>query len=212
MSRRSPLGRTAARTAAVVAMLTLAAVKGLVPPALTGCCHCSRAYMAARRSLALASGASGSAQQRPPQSAASTGDHQQQANPASADQHMKRRQAEEQTGEGASGPSEKKARSVAPKPMKPKVNRSNLLIIGLGNPGDDYAMTRHNIGFLVADELSRRWGCALKTQSKFQGLYGSAQVKGKSVGVLKPSTFMNNSGQAARKVRTEPHGIDLRTK
>ncbi len=75
------------------------------------------------------------------------------------------------------------------------------MIVGLGNPGKEYAMTRHNAGFLVVDELARRLGADLKLRSAFQGEYGSANYKGKSIGLLKPTTFMNNSGQSVRKVR-----------
>lgn len=78
---------------------------------------------------------------------------------------------------------------------------NNLLIVGLGNPGKEYTMTRHNAGFLVVDELARRLGADLKLRSAFQGEYGSANYKGKSIGLLKPTTFMNNSGQSVRKVR-----------
>ncbi|CAM9624361.1 unnamed protein product [Choristocarpus tenellus] len=86
------------------------------------------------------------------------------------------------------------------KPQKPKNPRSkNLLVIGLGNPGDKYKMTRHNAGFLVAEELARRHGAKLKSKISFQGEYCSISVKGKSIGILRPYTFMNNSGQAARK-------------
>jgi len=76
----------------------------------------------------------------------------------------------------------------------------NLLIVGLGNPGKEYAMTRHNAGFLAVDLLARRLGADFRLRSAFQGEYGCVAYKGKSVGLLKPTTFMNRSGQSLRKV------------
>eukprot|EP00178_Gracilaria_changii_P014328 TRINITY_DN4043_c0_g2_i1.p1 TRINITY_DN4043_c0_g2~~TRINITY_DN4043_c0_g2_i1.p1 ORF type:complete len:374 (-),score=55.48 TRINITY_DN4043_c0_g2_i1:353-1354(-) len=92
-----------------------------------------------------------------------------------------------------------------PKPSRPKQPKApprgnNLLVVGLGNPGDKYKMTRHNAGFLVAEELARRYGGTLKIKTAFQGEYCSVTVKGKSVGILRPITYMNNSGMSARKV------------
>lgn len=87
------------------------------------------------------------------------------------------------------------------KPQPAKLPRSkNLLIVGLGNPGKEYTMTRHNAGFLVIDELAKRLSVDLKLRSAFQGEYGSTTYQGKSIGLLKPTTFMNNSGQSLRKV------------
>ncbi|CAM9724787.1 unnamed protein product [Chrysoparadoxa australica] len=107
-------------------------------------------------------------------------------------------QAKAEGRTASSTPPSKRAKQGPPKPAAP-VDRSNLLIVGLGNPGSQYEMTRHNIGFLVAEELSKRWGSPLKHQSKFSGEYSSARVSGKSVGVLRPLTYMNASGEAARK-------------
>lgn len=71
----------------------------------------------------------------------------------------------------------------------------NLMIVGLGNPGSKYASTRHNVGFLVVDELARRWGTSLDTE-KWQGRYCREKRWGIPVVMLKPLTFMNRSGQA----------------
>jgi PTH1 family peptidyl-tRNA hydrolase len=75
------------------------------------------------------------------------------------------------------------------------------LIVGLGNPGPKYVGTRHNIGFEVIDQLSKRWAILLKEERRFQGDYGAgialAQHK---VHLLKPLTFMNRSGQSIRAV------------
>ncbi len=69
------------------------------------------------------------------------------------------------------------------------------LIAGLGNPGPEYRETRHNIGFLVADELARRWG--VDSWREHSGaLAAKARVEGEAVLLVKPLTFMNLSGQA----------------
>src|SRR3989339_993962 len=67
------------------------------------------------------------------------------------------------------------------------------LIVGLGNPGDKYALTRHNLGFRVADELARRWGCSWKNW-KGVALAASSADAGRAQ-LFKPQTYMNNSGQ-----------------
>ena len=67
------------------------------------------------------------------------------------------------------------------------------LIVGLGNPGDNYAKTRHNIGFRTVDLLAKRLGVKID-RAKFRGLYNSVSYEGKKLILLKPQTFMNNSG------------------
>ena len=71
------------------------------------------------------------------------------------------------------------------------------MIIGLGNPGPRYELTRHNVGFLVADSLAEKQRIAL-TQSKYRSLYGEGEIAGCKVMIAKPMTYMNNSGQAAK--------------
>ncbi len=71
------------------------------------------------------------------------------------------------------------------------------LIVGLGNPGKEYERTRHNVGFMVIDELSKRWSISLD-QLKFKGLYGAGIVNGEKVILLKPLTYMNLSGESIR--------------
>lgn len=71
------------------------------------------------------------------------------------------------------------------------------LIVGLGNPGPRYAETRHNVGFAVLDEVGRRRGTSL-SREKFHAWYGEAVFGGERVVLLKPSTFMNRSGQAVQ--------------
>lgn len=67
------------------------------------------------------------------------------------------------------------------------------LIVGLGNPGDNYARTRHNVGFRAVDRLAERLGTKLD-RAKFRGLYGQALWQGQKLILLKPQTFMNASG------------------
>ena len=69
------------------------------------------------------------------------------------------------------------------------------LIVGLGNPGGQYDNTRHNAGFAVADELARRGGFAIQ-RVKFKALTAAAQVGGQGALVMKPTTYMNLSGEA----------------
>lgn len=69
------------------------------------------------------------------------------------------------------------------------------LIVGLGNPGAKYAATRHNVGFDVVDVLALRWSIGL-TSEKFHGWFGKGDVRGRQVVLLKPTSFMNRSGQA----------------
>ena len=69
------------------------------------------------------------------------------------------------------------------------------LLIGLGNPGEEYKKTRHNIGFEVIDALSEKWGIPLN-QAKHKGLYGVGYANGKKVVLLKPMTYMNLSGES----------------
>ena len=69
------------------------------------------------------------------------------------------------------------------------------IIAGLGNPGDQYADTRHNVGFWVIDEVSQRWNMDV-TQKKFQSMVGQGVIHGEKVLLLKPQTYMNRSGQS----------------
>ncbi|WP_071458813.1 aminoacyl-tRNA hydrolase [Bacillus massilinigeriensis] len=71
------------------------------------------------------------------------------------------------------------------------------LIVGLGNPGKQYERTRHNIGFEVVDEVSRRFNIPLN-QAKFKGVFGAGILNGEKVILLKPLTYMNLSGESIR--------------
>lgn len=72
---------------------------------------------------------------------------------------------------------------------------SDLLLVGLGNPGPKYAATRHNVGFMAVDRLGDRNRIEL-TQQKFHGRYGSGIVRDQKVVLLEPETFMNLSGKS----------------
>lgn len=69
----------------------------------------------------------------------------------------------------------------------------NWLIVGLGNPGSKYERTRHNCGFRALDFLAQELNCKVD-KGKFQGLYGQVSYKDKKLFLLKPQTYMNNSG------------------
>lgn len=71
---------------------------------------------------------------------------------------------------------------------------NRLLIVGLGNPGEKYAKTRHNAGFLAVDHFADDVGEYIAT-AKMQGEYGAFRMSGKQVILLKPQTYMNRSGE-----------------
>jgi len=72
----------------------------------------------------------------------------------------------------------------------------DLLVVGLGNPGREYAHNRHNVGHMVVDELARRHDASWK--SKFSGRLADIRIDGHKVGLLKPETYMNESGRSVR--------------
>jgi PTH1 family peptidyl-tRNA hydrolase len=76
-----------------------------------------------------------------------------------------------------------------------KKKREVILVIGLGNPGEDYARNRHNIGFMCIDHLARGNGIRLN-KKEGQARTGSGEVGGKQVILVQPQTFVNRSGQA----------------
>ncbi|WP_448604565.1 aminoacyl-tRNA hydrolase [Thermoleptolyngbya sp.] len=75
------------------------------------------------------------------------------------------------------------------------------LIVGLGNPGAKYDRTRHNVGFMLVDELARSWQINLTDHKKFQGIFGEGTGPHQDkIRLLKPQTYMNLSGQSIRAV------------
>jgi peptidyl-tRNA hydrolase, PTH1 family len=85
----------------------------------------------------------------------------------------------------------------------------DLLVVGLGNPGREYARTRHNVGWLVVEELARRHDGSWR--SKFSGQIAEVRIDSHKVALLKPETYMNESGRsvqaAARFFKIEPDAI-----
>ena len=85
----------------------------------------------------------------------------------------------------------------------------DLLVAGLGNPGREYEQTRHNIGWLVVDELARRHGGSFR--SKFSGQLSEVRAGEQKLALLKPETYMNESGRsigaAARFFKVEPEAL-----
>ncbi len=75
------------------------------------------------------------------------------------------------------------------------MNEDIFLVVGLGNPGSEYAATRHNAGFMVIDELARRFGVSVNHE-KWQAHSVQLVLWGKKICLLKPDTFMNLSGKA----------------
>lgn len=73
------------------------------------------------------------------------------------------------------------------------------LIVGLGNPGEEYAGTRHNCGFMVIDRLASKLNVDVD-QNKFKGLYAKVKYHGEDIILLKPQTYMNLSGESVNAV------------
>jgi peptidyl-tRNA hydrolase, PTH1 family len=85
----------------------------------------------------------------------------------------------------------------------------DLLVVGLGNPGREYARNRHNVGFMVDDELVRRHGGSWR--SKFSGDFAEIRIGDGKIALLKPQTYMNDSGRsvgpARRFYKVEPGAL-----
>jgi len=89
------------------------------------------------------------------------------------------------------------------------VSTLDLLIAGLGNPGREYARNRHNVGFMVVEELARRHDARFR--AKFHGRLAELRLEGSRVALLAPETFMNESGRslaaAARYFKLQPEHL-----
>ena len=72
----------------------------------------------------------------------------------------------------------------------------DLLVVGLGNPGREYAGNRHNVGFMVVEELARRYGGSWR--SKFNGRIAEVRIDEHRVALLEPETYMNESGRSVK--------------
>ena len=84
------------------------------------------------------------------------------------------------------------------------------IIIGLGNPGKEYASTRHNMGFMTIDKLAAKHGIDI-IDLKHKGMCGKGMMRGEKVLLVKPQTYMNNSGECVREVmdfyKVDPNDI-----
>ncbi len=81
--------------------------------------------------------------------------------------------------------------------------QSISLIVGLGNPGSEYDRTRHNIGFMAIDRLATSWSMSLGKEKRFYGIFGEGRLSSRmaisgKIRLLKPTTYMNVSGQSVR--------------
>jgi PTH1 family peptidyl-tRNA hydrolase len=85
----------------------------------------------------------------------------------------------------------------------------DLLVVGLGNPGREYARNRHNVGWMVVDELARRYGATFR--GKFSGRLAETRIGDARIALLEPETYMNESGRsvsaAARFFKVDPDAI-----
>ena len=82
-----------------------------------------------------------------------------------------------------------------------------FLVAGLGNPGEEYALSPHNLGFLVVDRLAERYGIRV-TRKDSKALVGVGEIDGRQVMLAKPQTFMNLSGTSLAPLM-EKHGVEL---
>ncbi len=73
------------------------------------------------------------------------------------------------------------------------------IIVGLGNPGEEYALTRHNVGFRFVYELASHWGIS-NSSYRFDGLLGQSRYAGEKIFIFQPLKYMNNSGLPLRKI------------
>lgn len=75
----------------------------------------------------------------------------------------------------------------------------SYVIVGLGNPGTNYANTRHNVGFLTIDKLAEKLNIKVN-KIKFKGLVGEGKIADEKIYLLKPQTYMNRSGESVREI------------
>lgn len=75
------------------------------------------------------------------------------------------------------------------------------LIVGLGNPGQEYARTRHNLGFMVLDHLAQQYKVSWVMQKKLKSEIFVGLIEGQTIALAKPQTFMNDSGTAVQKIK-----------
>jgi PTH1 family peptidyl-tRNA hydrolase len=82
-------------------------------------------------------------------------------------------------------------------------NANSILVVGLGNPGNEYQYNRHNIGFMAVDSIASRYNFpSFSTNSKFSAEITQGTIEGYKVFLAKPTTYMNLSGQAVQKIKS----------
>jgi len=81
------------------------------------------------------------------------------------------------------------------------VSDGGWLVVGLGNPGPEYEGTRHNVGFLVVDELARRGNERFRSHKRARALVAETRIAGQRAVLVKPRTYMNESGHAVAPIR-----------
>jgi peptidyl-tRNA hydrolase, PTH1 family len=90
------------------------------------------------------------------------------------------------------------------------MGEETFIIAGLGNPGEKYINTRHNIGFMVVDQLAGKWNCTL-TLEKWESFFTRVSLFGQKACLVKPMTYMNVSGKAVARFvdfyKTPPHRL-----
>jgi len=79
-----------------------------------------------------------------------------------------------------------------------------LMVVGLGNPGDEYRTTRHNVGFMVADRLIKAHGLK-RPRRRYEGRWVEGEVAGRDIAILMPQTYMNSSGDAVTLAAKRKH-------
>ena len=86
------------------------------------------------------------------------------------------------------------------RPLFPLIEREKMtkLIVGLGNPGSKYHETRHNVGFMVVDQMAKEAGLSFSQDKIFQADIATTFIDGQKVFLVKPTTFMNESGKAVQ--------------
>ena len=92
-------------------------------------------------------------------------------------------------------------RAPLPTPCSPHPSGAMKLLVGLGNPGAKYARNRHNVGFMAVDAIRDHHSLG-PWRRRFQGLASDGEIDGERVLLLKPETFMNDSGQAVGEAAT----------
>ena len=88
--------------------------------------------------------------------------------------------------------------------MGKKRGEKMYLIVGLGNPEEEYNKTRHNMGFHAINKLAKQYKIEI-TKKKFKGLYGTGEIENQKVILLKPQTYMNLSGESIQEVANYYH-------